>query len=304
METEATILEAETAINDEVSALDRIEALLTDMPDASEGSEQAAENVEENTPEEGVDEPSLEDPLFDIDGEQLPLSEVRARMMRQADYTKKTQELAEQRKVYQEAQFDKNQLRTEALQGIEVLKQQMAIEFQQLEMPNWDELLRDDPHQFLLEQQKWQKREAAVKQMFDAEQALRTKQKEYEDEQHQNQLRESKQQFLTKYPEMRDTSKSAEALGEITQLLIDNGFSREEIQGVSDYRIVGILYELSKSLKAHKAIPGVVQKMEQKPVISQKQNSAKASDAYTRDLSKFNKSRKGDDAIALISRLL
>ena len=87
-------------------------------------------------------------------------------------------------------------------------------------------------------------------------------------------------------------------------MLIDNGFSREEIQGVSDYRIVGILYELSKAMKAHKAIPGVVQKMEQKPVISQKQNSAKASDAYTRDLSRFNKSRKGDDAIALISRLL
>jgi hypothetical protein len=304
METEATIPEMGTAIDD-VDAVDRIAALL-DMPDdASENSEQAAaENVEEPVADEAAETPDTEETYFDIDGNQVSLTEVRASYLRQADYTKKTQELAEQRKVYQEAQFDKNQLRMEALQGIEVLKQQMAIEFQQLEMPNWDELLRDDPHQFLLEQQKWQKREAAVKQMFDAEQALRTKQKEYEDEQHQAQLRESQQMFLTKYPEMKDTSKSAEALGEITQLLIDNGFSREEIQGVSDYRIVAILYELSKAMKAHKAIPGVVQKMEQKPVISQKQSSTKASDAYTRDLSKFNKTRKGDDAIALISRLL
>jgi hypothetical protein len=302
MEDEATIPEMGTAIDD-VDAVDRIAALL-DIPDASEGSEQAAENVEEPVADEAAETPDTEETYLDIDGNQVSLSEVRASYLRQADYTKKTQELAEQRKVYQEAQFDKNQLRTEALQGIEVLKQQMAIEFQQLEMPNWDELLRDDPHQFLLEQQKWQKREAAVKQMFDAEQALRTKQKEYEDEQHQAQLRESQQMFLTKYPEMKDTSKSAEALGEITQLLIDNGFSREEIQGVSDYRIVAILYELSKSMKAHKAIPGVVQKMEQKPVISQKHGSSKGSDAYSREVSKFNNSKSGIDAVALLSRLL
>lgn len=302
MEDEATIPEMGTAIDD-VDAVDRIAALLDDMPEASEGSEQAAD-VEEPVAEDAAETPDTEETYLDIDGNQVSLTEVRASYLRQADYTKKTQELAEQRKVYQEAQFDKNQLRMEALQGIEVLKQQMAIEFQQLEMPNWDELLRDDPHQFLLEQQKWSKREAAVKQMFDAEQALRTKQKEYEDEQHQNQLRESKKQFLARYPEMANTDLSQKALGSITQLLMDHGFDRSEIESVTDYRIVGLLYDLSRLQAAQKAIPDVVTKMEQKPVISQKQNSAKASDAYTRDLSRFNKSRKGDDAIALISRLL
>ena len=301
MEDEATTPEMETALSNDEAA-DRIAALL-DMPEASENSEQAEDHVEEPTSEDDVEEPS-EDPIFEIDGEQLPLSEVRNRMMRQADYTRKTQELAEQRKTYQEAQFDKNQLRMEALQGIEALKQQMSYEFSLTEQPNWEELLRDDPHTYLLEQQKWQKREATVRQMYEAEQALRTQADAYEKEQHQLALQESQTQFLTKYPEMRDASKSAEALGEITQLLLDNGFSKEEIQGVADYRIVGILYELSKSMKAQRAIPNVVQKMEQKPVISQKQNSSKTSDAYSRDLNKFNKSRNGNDAISLISRLL
>ncbi|WP_313199925.1 hypothetical protein [Rhizobium sp.] len=303
MEDESNNSPVETALDD-ASAVDRIAALL-DVPEASdEVSEQADDHVEETVAEEVTDEPDTEEQYFDIDGQNVSLSEIRASYLRQADYTRKTQELAEQRKAYQEAQFDKNQLRQEALQGIEILKQQMAIEFQQIEQPNWDELLRDDPHQFLIEQQKWARKEAAVKQMFDAEQALREKQKAYEDEQHQHQLRESQTRFLERYPEMRDSGKSAEALGEITQLLIENGFTKEEINGVSDYRIVGILYELNKALKTQKAIPNVVQKMEQKPAISVKGTSSKASDAYTKEFNKFNKSRKGDDAIALISRLL
>lgn len=302
MEDEATISETGTAIDD-ASAVDRIAALL-DVPEASdEVSEQADEHVEEQVADEVTDGPEVEEQFFEIEGEQISLSELRNGYLRQSNFTKKTQELAEQRKVYEAAQFDKNQLRMEALQGIEALKQQMAIEFQQIQQPNWDELLRDDPHQFLIEQQNWARKEAVVKQMFDAEQALREKQKAYEDEQHQAQLRESQTQFLAKYPEMRDSGKSAEALGEITQLLIDNGFTKEEINGVSDYRIVGILYELNKAIKTQKAIPNVVQKFEQKPAISVKGTSSKGSDAYTRDINKFNNSKSGTDAVALLSRL-
>lgn len=306
MEDESNNSVMETALDD-ASAVDRIAALLDDNIEASDVSEQAVENVEEEPVaelDEAAETPETEEQFFDIDGQNVSLSEIRASYLRQADYTRKTQELAEQRKAYQEAQFDKNQLRMEALQGIEALKQQMAIEFQQLEMPNMEELLRDDPHQFLIEQQKWARREAVVKQMFDAENALRTKQKQYEDEMHQAQLQESKIQFLNKYPEMQDAGKSAEALSEITQLLVDSGFSKSEIESVSDWRIVDLLLQLTRANKTKQAIPQVVQKMEQKPAISVKGTSTKASDAYTRDLSKFNKSRKGDDAIALISRLL
>jgi hypothetical protein len=295
--------EMETATLSNEDILAQFEATL-DMPEASDNSEQADEHVEEPDADENASETPSDEPVFEIDGEQLPLSEVRNRMMRQADYTRKTQELAEQRKVYQEAQFDKNQLRLEALQGIEALKQQMAIEFRQMEQPDWDYLVENDPAEFQRQQYVWQKREAAVRQMYEAEMALRTQAEAYEKEQHQLAIQESHQQFMQRFPEMRDPQKSAEALGEITQLLVDNGFTKEEIQGVSDWRIVGLLYELNKAMKAQKVIPEVVAKMEQKPVISQKQNSSKASDAYTRDFNKFNKTRSGNDAIALISRLL
>lgn len=294
--------EMETGVLSNDDAVDRIAAML-DMPEDS--VEQTEEHVEEPTTEETeVETPDEAEQFFDIDGNQVSLSELRSGYLRQADYTKKTQEIAEQRKAYQEAQFDKHQLRTEALQGIEALKQQMAIEFRQMEVPDWDFLVENDPAEFQRQQYIWQKREASVRQMYEAEMALRTQAEAYEKEQHQLALQESQKQFLQKYPEMKDTNTSAQVLGEITQLLVDNAFSKEEIQGVADWRIVGLLYELNKSIKAQKAIPEVVQKMEQKPVISQKQTSAKASDAYTRDFNKFNKTRSGNDAISLIAKLL
>ncbi|RVJ16514.1 hypothetical protein CN184_28400 [Sinorhizobium medicae] len=307
MEDEAIISDTETAIGNEQDAASLMAAYL-DMEDASDNSsEQADTNVEQLVEDENdaTETPSeAEDPIFEIDGEQLPLSEVRNRMMMRAEFTRKTQELAEQRKVYQEAQFDKNQLRMEALQGIEALKQQMAIEFRQLEQPDWDYLVENDPAEFQRQQFIWGKREAAVRQMYEAEQALRQQADAYEKEQHQIALQESQQRLLEKYPELRDRAKATEALAGMSELLASYEYTQEDVSDLSDHRAISMIYDLYKLVKAQQSIPEVVAKMEQKPVISQKNTSAKTSDAYTRDYNKFNKSRNGKDAIALISRLL
>ncbi|GCA50631.1 hypothetical protein KGO5_03078 [Sinorhizobium sp. KGO-5] len=297
--------EMETATLSNEDILAQFEATL-DMPEASDNSEQADEHVEEPDADENASEtPSdTDEPVFEIDGERLPLSEVRNRMMRQADYTRKTQELAEQRKVYQEAQFDKNQLRMEALQGIEALKQQMAIEFRQMEQPDWDYLVENDPAEFQRQQFIWGKREAAVRQMYEAEQALKQQADAYEKEQRQIALQESQKRLLEKYPELRDRSTATNALGEMSELLSSYGFTQEDVNDLHDDRVISLIYDFQKMLRTQKAIPEVVAKMEQKPVISQKNTSAKTSDAYTRDFNKFNKTRSGNDAIALISRLL
>ncbi|WP_455918659.1 hypothetical protein [Ensifer canadensis] len=303
MEDESNNSEMETAFNDD-NVLARLEATLDDMPEASDNSEQAEDHVEkEPVADDASETPDTDEQFFDINGEQVSLSEIRSSYLRQADYTKKTQEIAEQRKVYQ---TDLNQIRHDALQGIEMTKKELVALFgDELESNiNWQQLAEDDPHRWAIEREKWAAREARVQALHQTEMQLRQQMEADERAAHQHALQESQKLFLTKYPEMRDQGKSAQALGEITSLLIDNGFTQEEINGVSDWRIVGILYELNKAIKAQKAIPDVVAKMEQKPVISQKQNSSKTSDAYTRDFAKFNKTRSGKDALSLIEQLL
>ncbi|ASP88171.1 hypothetical protein CDO26_27880 (plasmid) [Sinorhizobium meliloti] len=305
MEEEAIIPETGTAdlsINDAVDMLNRMDDMSEDSSvehtDDNVESEPASEETDVETPDNEAEQ------FFEIDGNQVPLSEIRASYLRQADYTRKTQELAEQRKAYQLQQVDINEAKLAALQGIEQAKVELRAMFAQNPEPNWEELLREDPHSFMLAQYEWQKREAAVKALYEQEMSLRQQTEAYEKEQHQLTLQESQKQFLQKYPEMRDRAKSAEVLGEITGLLIDNGFSKEEIQGVSDWRIVGLLYELNKAIKSQKAVSEIVPQLEKtKPPISVKQPSSKGNGQANSAKTQFNKTRSVNDAVAYLNSL-
>lgn len=303
MEDESNNSEMETAFsNDDVLA--KLEAY-TDMPEASENSEQADEHVEENASEEtDVETPDEAEQFFEINGEQVALSELQSGYLRQADYTKKTQTLAEERKAYQLEQFDKNQVRSHAIELIEQAKVELAAILSVNPEPDWETLLREDPHSYMLAQVEWQKREQAVRAFRDQHAQMIADKEAFEAQQHQQELEASQAYLKDKYPELRDRSTATQALGEMSELLGSYGFNQQDVNGLSDHRVISLIYDFQKLLKTQKAIPQVVQKMEQKPVISQKQNSSKTSDAYTRDFNKFNKSRNGNDAIALISRLL
>lgn len=303
MEDNATISETGTALSND-DAVERIAATL-DMPEASETSEQAEDHVEtEPTTDENEVVETPEEQYFDFDGEQISLTDLRNGYLRQNDYTRKTQEIAEQRRVYQENQRDINQLRGDALAGIEALKAHVAAEFRVMEMPDFDYLAEHDPAEFLRQQHIWTKRQNAVQQVYQAEQAIKAKQAEYEAEQHQAQIRETKARFLEKYPEYQDNAKADAVQLEITNFLLDTGFTPDEIRGISDFRIIDLLVQVVQGQKLKNSVQPVVEKISQKPVLSQKNQSAKASDSYSRDFEKFNKSRSANDAIALISQLL
>ncbi|AYM57316.1 hypothetical protein [Agrobacterium fabrum] len=299
--------------NPEGTALNINEAadLISQTLDVSEDSfdEQPDENVELPEVDEAIEAPETEETpeeqFFDIDGKQISLGEIRSSYMRQADYTKKTQEIAEQRKFYQENQRDVNSLRSEALAGIEALKQQVSIEFRQMEYPDFDWLAENDPAEYVRQKAQWEKREYAVRQIYEAETALKQKAAAYEEEQRQIAIQESSNRFFEKYPDLKDKNKADEVFSDITGMLLDTGFNEQEIKSIADFRIIDILYRVVKAEKAQKAIPQVVEKIAKKPVISAKENSRKTAADYDRQTyEKFNQSRSVADAAALIKNLL
>ncbi|NSZ64618.1 hypothetical protein G6L16_021410 [Agrobacterium tumefaciens] len=299
--------------NPEGTALNINEAadLISQTLDVSEDSfdEQPDENVELPEVDEAVEAPETEETpeeqFFDIDGNQVSLSEIRSSYMRQSDYTKKTQEIAEQRKFYQENQRDVNSLRSEALAGIEALKQQVSIEFRQMEYPDFDWLAENDPADYVRQKAQWEKREYAVRQIYEAETALKQKAAAYEEEQRQIAIQESSNRFFEKYPDLKDKNKADEVFSDITGMLLDTGFNEQEIKSIADFRIIDLLYRVVQAEKAQKAIPQVVEKIAKKPVISAKENSRKTAADYDRQTyEKFNQSRSVADAAALIKNLL
>ena len=302
MEEESNNPELGTAIDVNEAA-----SLISNLDMSEDSIEQPEEHVEQPTTEADENEAEVvetpEDQFIEIDGEQVSLTDLRNGYLRQQDYTRKTQEIAEERRQYRENQRDVNALRSEALQNIEEIKKGLSIQFQTMEQPDFDWLAQNDPAEFIRQQHIWQQRENHVRQLWEAEQHLRKQSAEFEAEQHKAALQESHTRFLEKYPEMSDRAKSEEAFSEITQYLLDTGFTKEEIQSVSDYRIIDILYQNVQLQKAQKKVPEVVAKMDKKPVLSAKQPSSKP-DFNRSKVEQFNKTRSVNDAAALIKNLL
>lgn len=292
-------------------SLDEAANLISETLDVSEDSydEQPDDNVELPEVDEVIEAPETdetpEEQYFDIDGEQISVTELRNGYLKGSDYTRKTQALAEERKFYQENQRDINSLRSEALAGIEALKQQVSIEFRQMEYPDFDWLAENDPAEYVRQKAQWEKREYAVRQIYEAETALKQKKAAYEEEQRQSAIQESSNRFFEKYPDLKDRNKADEVFSEITGMLLDTGFNEQEIKSIADFRIIDLLYRTVQAEKAQKTIPQVVEKMAKKPVISAKENSRKTSADYNRQTyDKFNQSRSVADAAALIKNLL
>lgn len=305
MEELSNTPEQGTALSND-DAVERLTAIF-DVPEDSE--EHPEGNVE--TPSEDENEPTVveetvetpEETFFDIDGEQVSLEEIRKSYLRNMDYTKKSQAMAEERKVYQQNMRDVNEVRSQAIAGIEAIKQELAIQFRTMEQPDWDALLEYDPPEYLRQQAAWQKREASVRQMYEAEQHLRAKQAEYEAEQRQIALQESNARLMERYPEWKDPAVANAALTGLGALLGEYHFRGEELEGISDHRIISLIYDYHQLREKHKSVPQVVAEIEKKPAISVKTPSRKPSDASRAAKDKFNKTFSGQDAISVLENL-
>ncbi|AWI60352.1 hypothetical protein [Sinorhizobium fredii] len=276
--------------------------------------EHSEDNDGELTPEANADEADAtenntdDDPEYEIEigGEKLPvrLSELRKGYLRQSDYTRKAQEVSELRKHYSENQRDVNQLRDESLSYLQAFKQQMDIAFAMQPQIDWDDLLENNPGEYQRQRVMQERRDAIGRELHETQMAMVQQREAQEAQLHQERLAESKTKFFETFPELRDSARAKEAQIGMTQLLIDEKFDERDMDNISDYRIVSILYRLWKAENTAKIVPQVVKNFEQKPTISAKETSRKNFDHREKEWSKFKQSGKLDDAAALIrSRL-
>lgn len=106
--------------------------------------EDEVEEVEEDqaeTDEEETEETEETDQIFDIDGQQVPLEELKLGYLRQADYTKKTQAIAEQRKSFEENE----KVYTSSLQA---LLTAAGADLGRFENVNWEQAAVENPDQY------------------------------------------------------------------------------------------------------------------------------------------------------------
>jgi len=287
-----------------------------DEDEVAEQSDEDSEEVEGETDSETTDDAKdavetilKDDVLVDVNGQKLPLKELRDGYLRRADYTVKTQELKQRMGQYALQQHDLNDIRSAVGNEINTLKQRISTEFKFNE-PDWDYLAREEPAQYIAEKREWDKKVAAVKEIHDLEQLTIAQNAKYREEAILNAKRDAYEQLAEKYPaEFSDYTKGEKLLGEVGGWLVyEMGFSADEVQGIADSRIIDVAYRAMKQEALSNRVPQVVKKMQNKPALTMPGSvTGKTSvrdQAFEKDRQKLKQSGSVNDAASLISKYL
>ena len=195
------------------------------------------EEVEEEHTDVEEEAPQLQTFTVKVDGQEVEVTqeELVNGYSRQQDYTRKTQELSQQRKTIEQKQSELEQ--RDAIYSQLLPKMEAQLNSALGEEPDWNALYEDDPVGYVRQQQVWNEQ----KQKLDAVQAeqQRLQQESFVEQQKliQQQVEEGQTKLLEVIPEWQNqevaNKEKAEIASYATEVL---GYTQEEINSVYDWR--------------------------------------------------------------------
>jgi hypothetical protein len=233
---------------------------------SEEPADEADDDEDADTDEDEKDEEDDEEPetnLYQVkvDGEELTvtLDELKAGYSRQRDYTRKTQELSQQRRALEQEQQQAQQAQQQFMQLAQQAQQQIAMTAQQ--EPDWDALYRDKPLEAPRIEREWkiqQERRQVLAQQYQ-QAALQQQQRQVLE-----QVRESQQRLPDEIPDWKDPEIAKKERAALRDMLLDTGFDENQVAQIYDWRVVVLLRDALKYRQAEK------RKQELRPVTEKK----------------------------------
>lgn len=213
--------------------------------DEFEGESDDEFDADEDADDDSDETPSSDDPqtlTVQVDGEEqeVTLDEARAGYMRQADYTRKTQQVAEERRAIKEEVEGLRTERSEYAERLRALEQ--VIEANSPEEPDWDALREEDPARFAQEFAAWQKRQQRLQALREEHQRVRAEQQAEFEEAYQEHIREEKRKLHLAVPEWQDQEKATADKKRMAEYAeSEYGYTSEDLAQVSDHRLLLML---------------------------------------------------------------
>ena len=209
----------------EEQALEESEELELDDVSAEE-----SETAEEQ--EEVIEEPESFDIKVDGQEEQVSLDELKKGYSRQASYTRKSQELAEQRKAYDSELANVTQERQQYAQLIGQLEQQLQADTPS--QPDWDALYKANPIEAARQERQWRTQEEARTKKLEAIQQEQERIRQTNEKEHANYLQSvitvENAKLTEVIPEWKDNKVAGNEKGQLREWLLDQGITNEEMQ--------------------------------------------------------------------------
>ena len=221
-----------------------------------EETQEVAEQEEASQDENAIEEQETDLHQVIVNGEKIDvdLEELKAGYQKDADYRRKTEELAiEKRELRAEEDRLKNQYSTK-MEDLNSLVATLNAEINNdMNSKELDALWEEDPTEAAKVDRRIQKRKNTIQQ---AQQKLR----DHQQAQFQDILREEQKKLHLRHPEIADPIKGATVKSNIMNYLSSKGFSNEDVARIYDSRYFDVImdgmnYNKSKSVK-----PGLVSK--------------------------------------------
>ena len=233
--------EVETEATEEVSAQDmESESVQTEVenPDGL-----TADDLVDDT-QEGVSEtPGTYTIKVDGKDVEVTLDELQAGYSRQADYTRKSQVLAEQRKKAEEELAATQQERQRYISQLEQFTAQADSKLDELKSTDWTRLKEEDPTEYMLKRDQYRELQENKRTVEEEQKNLQYKSQQEQQAKWQEELVRQQEIMAQRLPEWNDPTKGAKLKQDIKSFALKTGFSEQEVDSLIDARSVDVLHK-------------------------------------------------------------
>jgi len=252
-EGETPETEEATPTEEEESTEETQDESLEEESKETEETESEEEEVEEES--EDTDE-ALEtetDDTIVFEGLEYKIDDLVKGGLRQADYTRKTQALAEQRKgmeaAHQQYTAESQAVQAERQQYINALSQIIQSSAQGLDQfarIDWEALKEEDHIEYLSKKDEYREAQEKVQQHQFAMQQTQQRQSAESENQYKVMIRDEHNALVGKHPDWADDTKRRELGSKLRDYAIAEGYSQDEISTLYDHRALLILDKARK----------------------------------------------------------
>ncbi len=274
---------------------------------ADESVEESDDNSAEYSEEEVQEEQPKPKYRAKVDGEEVEveLDELINGYQRTADYTKKSQALAEQRKAIEAERIHIEQVKQERqayAQKLQALNQFLG---QQNQGENLEALKEVDPIGYAVKVAERSERDKQLAIVRAEQQRIAQQQQAEQQQSLQRHIASEAEKLNASIPELA-TPKGDEVRKQIREYAKSQGWSDQELSSVYDHRAVLTLYKAMKFEQLQKSKPEIQKKVQQAPKMLKSGTSAPATKSQQEKqvMQRLRQSGKVRDAAAAFERFL
>lgn len=256
-------------------------------------------------PEVSDDDPTV---TVKIDGKevQVKLSELRNGYQRQSDYTRKTMEVAEQRRAAEAAFVAAQTERQQYAANLQRMQAQIESALAQQSEIDWANLIEADPQEYLKQRHLYEQRQAALQENLGHQRTIAAHMQADARAAAERDLAQQQEMLLAKLPEWRNPEAAKAEKAALREYLIQQGYDEASVSSVADARAVllahkAMLYDrmVGKADAASKRVANLPSRME-RPGTGERAGLDRRTSSYQ----KLAKSGRVEDAAAVFASLI